>query len=283
MEPGPFSTDELDAQFRAGVVAKGGGIRSFMPDQHRAFFASQRFIYLSLNDENGWPIATLMQGDAGFISSPDAQTLRINAVMNTVDPAHEGMCVGVKTGLLGIDFTTRRRNRVNGVVTDLDTTGITIKVEQSFGNCPKYITSRMVGNFDGFRNDSPQSFTRLPTDAARLIALADTFFIATTSGQSIEDGHGMDMSHRGGEPGFVHLHDQCLTVQDFPGNRYFNTLGNLLGDPRAGLLFIDFETGSLLQLQGTITIDWDHSKDNSNGAERQWHFQIARGWYHKDY
>jgi hypothetical protein len=47
-----------------------------------------------------------------------------------------------------------------------------------------------------------------------------------------------------------------LTIPDFRGNRFFNTLGNLVSDPRAALLFVDFETGDLLHLQGRVEIDW---------------------------
>jgi predicted pyridoxine 5'-phosphate oxidase superfamily flavin-nucleotide-binding protein len=52
------------------------------------------------------------------------------------------------------------------------------------------------------------------------------------------------VSHRGGRPGFVRIDgDDTLTVPDFNGNRFFNTLGNLAVHPRAGLLFIDFDNG----------------------------------------
>ena len=88
-------------------------------------------------------------------------------------------------------------------------------------------------------------------DAARaLIAAADTFFVASRSRPEVGSGGGLDMSHRGGRPGFVGVHGDTLAIPDFRGNRFFNTLGNLLGDPRAGLLFVDFASGDLLQLQG---------------------------------
>ena len=90
---------------------------------------------------------------------------------------------------------------------------------------------------------------------------------------------GVDISHRGGGPGFVRVEGNGLTIPDFQGNRYYNTLGNLLGEPRASLLFIDFETGDLLQLQGMVTIDWSAAATKFvEGAERLWHFEIVRGW-----
>ena len=57
------------------------------------------------------------------------------------------------------------------------------------------------------------------------------------------------MSHRGGKPGFVRIDDDStLTVPDFTGNNFFNTLGNLLLNPRAGLLFADYANGDLLHI-----------------------------------
>lgn len=87
------------------------------------------------------------------------------------------------------------------------------------------------------------------------------------------------MSHRGGRPGFVRVDGDVLTIPDFPGNRYFNTLGNLLLDPRAGLLFVDFASGDLLHLQGRAELDWDGGAESGfAGAERLWRVQVTAGW-----
>jgi hypothetical protein len=89
------------------------------------------------------------------------------------------------------------------------------------------------------------------------------------------------MSHRGGRPGFVDVCGDVLTVPDFRGNRYFNTLGNLIADPRCGLLFVNFETGDVLQLQGTAEVDWSVPAEQFQGAERLWKFRLTRGWRRK--
>lgn len=103
------------------------------------------------------------------------------------------------------------------------------------------------------------------------IAAADTFFIA--SGHRADGDHpafGMDASHRGGDRGFVEVTDGTrLVFPDYAGNNHYNTIGNLAVDPRVGLLFVDFETGSLLQLTGRATIDWDSpAVADSPGARR---------------
>ena len=56
---------------------------------------------------------------------------------------------------------------------------------------------------------------------------------------------------------------------DYSGNRMFQTLGNLAVNPRTGLLFVNWETGSALQLSGRAQIVWDAQALRSRpGAER---------------
>jgi predicted pyridoxine 5'-phosphate oxidase superfamily flavin-nucleotide-binding protein len=275
MNPSPFHRDELDAQARAGGGASGAGIRSFMPDQHRDFFALLPYLFLATTDADGWPLATMLTGRPGFVHSPDPVTLRVDALPDRQDPAAIAFKAAQEVGLLGIDLSTRRRNRANGQMADLDAAGFTVVVRQSFGNCAKYIHRRNVRH-------APQAqggvvaLAGLDAEARALIARADTLFVASRSRPEIGAAGGIDISHRGGRPGFVQVEGDSLAIPDFPGNRYYNTLGNLLGEPRAALLFVDFETGDLLQLQGTAKIDW--STKAVEGAERLWHFEAMRGW-----
>jgi predicted pyridoxine 5'-phosphate oxidase superfamily flavin-nucleotide-binding protein len=156
--------------------------------------------------------------------------------------------------LLGIEPHTRRRNRVNGHVIRSDSAGFAVHVDQSFGNCPKYIQARkpeLVARSGG----APPTAHRLDAldePARELIARADTFFIATAhplAASSDTPAFGVDVSHRGGKPGFVRVDGNSgLTVPDFLGNFFFNTLGNLALNPRCGLLFMDFDRGDLLYL-----------------------------------
>jgi uncharacterized protein len=274
-----FHTDELDAQARVGVSTRSAGIRDFMPDQHRTFFAALPYVFLATTDTEGWPLATLLEGEPGFVSSPDPRTLHIKALPGPGDPAHGTIRRGQEVGLLGIDLGTRRRNRANGVVSGVDAAAFTLAVKQSFGNCPQYI-QRRIASRAGAAIGQVRRLASLDNDARGLIARADTFFVASRSRAGVGPAGGVDISHRGGNPGFVRIRGDVLSIPDFRGNRYFNTLGNLLGEPRAALLFPDFETGDLLQLQGEATIDWSPSAAKQfEGAERIWHFRIARGWY----
>jgi predicted pyridoxine 5'-phosphate oxidase superfamily flavin-nucleotide-binding protein len=249
-----------------------------MPDQHRSFFELLPYLFVGIPDANGWPLVTMLTGQPGFVHSPDAASLRVDAIPDLLDPAGVGFAPGAEIGILGLDLSTRRRNRANGHVADRDANGFTVAVGQSFGNCAKYIQRRAVHD----ASDAPsrsESLAGLDAEAAHLIRRADTFFVASRSREGLPEMSGIDVSHRGGRPGFVRIEGRVLTVPDFPGNRYYNTLGNLLGDPRASLLFIDFESDDLLQLEGMVTIDWrPETARVFDGAERLWRFEMVRGW-----
>ena len=274
-----FHPDELAAQARAGIATMRAVIRDFMPEQHRTFFAALPYVAVAVSDVAGWPLATLLEGDPGFVTSPDPTSLRVNRLPREPDPAAGRIRVGDEIGLLGIDFGTRRRNRANGVVSSLDASGFSVAVRQSFGNCPQYIQRRSITRADTDAGCA-REFTSLDHEARSLIERADTFFVASRARTDSWPAGGADISHRGGRPGFVRIEDDALFVPDFRGNRYFNTLGNLLGEPRASLLFPDFETGDLLQLQGLASIEWGESAAAPvQGAERIWQFRVIRGWY----
>jgi uncharacterized protein len=270
-----FHEDELKAQILAGQQRAGrAAIRPFMPEQHRDFFALLPYLFTATLDAEGWPAASMLWEQQGFVHAPDPVTLRIDALPAAGDPAADGFAAGHPIGLLGLDLSTRRRNRANGRIAARDGTGLSISVEQSFGNCAQYIQTRLTA--PRARDAEPtQPLSAIDPAARRLIETADTFFVASRSRAGLGDG-GLDVSHRGGRPGFVAVRGDTLVVPDFRGNRFFNTLGNLLGDPRAGLLFIDFATGELLQLQGKVTIDWTAA--GVAGAQRRWQMAIERGW-----
>ena len=273
----PFHRDEIAAQTFAGHLAKGrAAIRPFMPDQHRQFFVLLPYLFAATLDPRGWPMASVLSGRPGFAHSPNPEALRIDALPSSDDPAASGFVEGAPIGLIGLDLTTRRRNRVNGGIAAVDAAGLTVEVAQSFGNCPQYIQTRVPMPRPAAAS-RVEPLSGLDEAARHMISAADTFFVASRSRPEAGPDGGLDISHRGGRPGFVGIEGDTLVVPDFRGNRYYNTLGNLLGDPRAGLLFIDFDSGDLLQLQGTASIDW-HPQGAPVGAERSWRLRVERAW-----
>jgi uncharacterized protein len=258
MDEAVFHEGELALQEAAGSrarLAEFGArvIRDFMPDQHRDFFAQLPFLVVGSLDTDGQPWASVLAAPPGFVTSPDATRLAVHAPPSPHDPLAENLAPGAPIGLLGIEPHTRRRNRANGHVSFVAEDGFGVHVEQSFGNCPKYIQARRP-EFAAPSSAAPiaHRMERLDAAAREIVGKADTFFIATAHPAAATDASrafGVDVSHRGGKPGFVDIDEEgVLTVPDFIGNFYFNTLGNLAVNPRCGLLFIDFERGDLLYI-----------------------------------
>jgi predicted pyridoxine 5'-phosphate oxidase superfamily flavin-nucleotide-binding protein len=235
MDHSPFHPGERAAQTRAGLSRppSGAAIRDFMPEQHRSFFALLPILPVATLGAGGMPMATILAGAPGFVASPDARTLRIGAIPDPGDPTAPWFVPGAPIGILGIDPATRRRNRANGRIRETDATGLTVAVGQSFGNCPQYIQTRDLLEGTATTAGEVEHLARLDMAARDAVAAADTFFVASSAGANGGPAGGMDMSHRGGRPGFVRvLEGDTLEIPDYHGNGYFNTLGNLLLDPR---------------------------------------------------
>ena len=164
-----FHSDELTAQARAGVETRSAGIRDFMPEHHRTFFAALPHLFVATIDAGGWPLATLLEGEPGFVSSPDPKTLCVRSLPAPDDPAYGMIRKGQEVGLLGIDLMTRRRNRANGVVSELDADAFTAAVRQSFGNCPQYIQRRSLSRAEAAKGEV-RSLESLDEDARKLIS-----------------------------------------------------------------------------------------------------------------
>lgn len=253
-EGSPFHAGEQAVQAREGVreMVESFGrrmIRSAMPDQHRALFAELPTVVLGFLDGAGRPWASMLGGRPGFVHSPDPSTLRIEALPRADEPARAGLYGGAPVAVLGLQHPTRRRNRANGRIAALDDSGFAVHVEQSFGNCPQYIAVREVA-WDA------SALEPVAVELESFVARIDTFFIASAGAARSDDAReGVDVSHRGGAPGFVRVpRPGTLEWPDYPGNNLYNTLGNLAAYPRAGLTFVDFEQHALLAVTGTAEV-----------------------------
>lgn len=282
----PFHAGEQVVQERLGVRQTIEPrackiVRSYLPEEHREFYAALPFVVAAARDRTGLPWATVLAGKPGFARSADPRTLELYAELVSGDALEGALGPGVDLGLLGIDPATGRRNRVNGRIGARYRQGFVLEVGQSFGNCSLHITERTWTVADPPPDDPPRRrLTRLDAELIAQIRAADTLFIATGHrGEGEAPSFGMDASHRGGVPGFIDVvEDHLLLIPDYAGNNYFNTIGNLVLDPRAGLLFIDFETGDLLQLTGRTQIDWGSLEvSRFRGARRLIVFEIDEG------
>lgn len=254
-------------------------VRDYMPAQHRDFYGQIPFVAIGSVDLAGDAWATLAIGKPGFVSSPTAQTLDMDFLPDPSDPASVGIRGGEAIGVLGIEMHTRRRNRVNGLVAPSSDNVVHFMVDQSFGNCPRYIQLRDYAFVrdprEAYRGIVDEAAT-LGADARRMIAAADMFFVASYAER--EDRRQVDVSSRGGKPGFVRINeDGSLTIPDFAGNLFFATLGNILLNGKAGLMFADYETGDMLQMTGDAGVIMESPEIAAfQGAERLWTFNPHR-------
>jgi predicted pyridoxine 5'-phosphate oxidase superfamily flavin-nucleotide-binding protein len=267
-----FHDGERAVQRLAGVTELasrvGRSIRGDLPPAARAFLADRRWIVIGALDADGRPWPAIRAGAPGFAHALDERTIRVEGAGPVGEPGGEAWLEpGALAGLIALDPATRRRLRFNGRVAAHDAAGLVLEADQVFSNCPKYIQRRDEQPADGVGVDVAASgamaggLSHAQRDRLRA---ADTFFIA-----SARPGEGVDVSHRGGMPGFVSVEGDRITWPDYGGNAMFNTLGNLHVHPYAGLLVPDFEAGGALIVGGRATIDWqpEHAAAMP-GAER---------------
>jgi len=289
MTENPYHEGELRVQERLGVAETarrlGRAIADEIPAGAVPFIGRQRMMIVGSIDREGWPWASMLLGEPGFVKAPDPATLEVDlerATHHPDDPLWTDLGTAARVGTLLIDLATRRRFRVNGRVDGVPERRLGIAVDEAYGNCPKYIQRRHA------TADSPDLSTppaparrgeRLEEHQRRLIEAADTLFVA-----SAHPDRGVDASHRGGNPGFVTVTgDRTLRVPDYAGNSMYNTLGNFAVNSVAGLLLIDFDRRVTLQLTGRAEILWhlDRPAGETGGTQRYWELAVER-WIETD-
>jgi predicted pyridoxine 5'-phosphate oxidase superfamily flavin-nucleotide-binding protein len=280
---GPFHEGELEAQRRAGEAAEAERNSPMIGNRIMAgalgFVRQQPMAVIGSRDAEGRLWSSLLLGAPGFLDpSADRRALRVGidpSLRDGDDPLWQNLETSRQVGILVIEPATRRRLRINGHVRLLTPEALMVEVEESFANCPKYIQRREIEvsaiKPDGNSRGPIGRSDRLRPEDAELVSRADTFFV--TSGHPTR---GLDISHRGGNPGFVELVDEkALSVPDYPGNSMFNTIGNFLIDPHAGLVFPDFEYHRVLQLTGKVEVLWEQPDGSDGDTGRSWRFHVA--------
>lgn len=284
----PFHHGEQQMQARAGKREQAEQIgarfiRDYMPDQHRDFYQQLPFIAVGSVDSQGCAWASIVCGQPGFVQSPTSTTLALAQTIFADDPLKANLTVGAPLGFLGIELETRRRNRINGWLEWQGERYFQVKVEHAFGNCPKYIKRRQVSfiNPDNLGNQviSSNVISEFNQVLKQLIAGAETFFVASYFKNEQGEAKSVDISHRGGDPGFITLEDNGFVVPDFPGNNHFNTLGNFLLNPNAGVTFVDFTNGDIVMLSGRVSILEKPQLPSAfaDSYQRAWRFTFEQG------
>jgi len=285
-----FHAGELAVQQRAGEsqIARmnGGALSDRIPGGAVPFLAQQPMAVAASIAADGAVWASVLLGEPGFISAADARTVNIDIAMPLTavdDPLWANLEYDNTVGLLVIELGSRRRLRINGRTSLEGATQLTVDVVVAYPNCPKYIQrrhwSRQAASPQRTVSGNGRQGSTLDDRQRDWITAADTLFVA-----SAHPERGADASHRGGRPGFVRIVDGGrLRIPDYSGNSMFNTLGNFESYPHAGLAFLDFERGRLLQLTGRPVIRWDldDPQQHTGGTGRFWDFEVE-GWRESD-
>jgi len=276
----PFHEGEIEAQQRTGEAAEGARNGQVIMDRIHPGGAKlierQQLLVLASVDTQRRPWASVVLGKPGFMDASPLEEMIVNltaAHVATGDQLIDHIRNDGRIGALIIDLAARLRIRVNGNA-KIDGEQLRISVAESYPNCPKYIQRRRMGFNETTTHDAAPiaSGSVLGDDQQAIITSADTFFIA-----SLHPERGVDASHRGGMPGFVDIVDEhTLRVPDYVGNSMYNTLGNLISNPAAGLVFFDFENGTTLQLTGMTSIEWEGNDTDgrTGGTQRFWTFKV---------
>ena len=240
-----FDAGEPAVQEVAGDSEQVGrvlrGMRHDLSGGARDFLERRRMLFVaSVDGDDVW--ASVLYGEPGFVATPDERTVLARARGPRIAPG--------PVGLLAIERSSCCSTRVHGTGT-LTRQGLRVSVDRVSGGCSsaRRHTAATVGR--GARVRSGSEYRTLSGADHHLIAEADTFYVATAA------YGGAVASRRCGPPGLVSVQGGRVQFPDTTGGALYMSLGDVVANPRIGLLFLDWETGDALQLSGGAELDLD--------------------------
>ncbi|KAL7911894.1 hypothetical protein GGI35DRAFT_301446 [Trichoderma velutinum] len=251
----------------------GDPTSSGLPTNHAVRAMQSPLVAVGTLDSKGRPWTTVWGGDVGCARPVAEDVLRFDSKVDTEhDPVFNALLGSDETKTGHAVLQDDKRKMMAALTIDLDgqdrvklmgkmlaaveskdgRVRIAMDIEESLGNCPKYLNRKeIVPN-----NAHPVLISQklpLPQEAVDLLGRADTLFLSSTNGKS------MDTNNRGGPPGFVRIIQNnedgvVLIYPEFSGNRLYQSLGNLKVNPLIGIVVPDFVTSDVLYLTGSATI-----------------------------
>ena len=168
----------------------------------KEFVGRQAYCVWGRRVSSGEPWAAFVTGDEGFAQVNDSGS-RIEFAVESLEsvPSFSDLAAGDPLGMLFIDLATRRRLRVNGEIAGFEDGRLAVGIEQAYANCPKYI-QRRASEPSGASSAESEIIEgeAMIGEMVDWISGADTFFVAGAHPEGA-----VDVSHRGGRPGFVQV------------------------------------------------------------------------------
>ena len=229
-------------------------VPSQMTPKHVFLLSSGRMsFYLAAAEQTGERRVRIAEAQVEDVNIPSLRVLELGlqGLGNSVAELLSSLS-GADAAILAIDYASKLRVRVNGLGKFRDGR-LHLEVEESFGNCNQYISEPRQDSEEEkalARATVPvKDATKLKPAERERIEGARRFIFASASAR------GADVSHRGGEAGFVKAGESEIVFPDYPGNNMFATLGNLLEDGRCALLFPAYGDGRSLQVAGRARVE----------------------------
>lgn len=274
----PFHSGEHVLQLRAGMrdaveTAGAGSIQNSLGVELQGALKYQRLAFLALASEDGYPICAALAADRGFLDAPAPDCVELRWANVRDRSLEREMTAGCPISLMMmLDLPAGGRLRLNGGVESAQSGVTRIRIAQVFTNGSRFLHDRRVAAREYAAAVTQMQPVReaLAPDMEDLLRRADTLIVATRHPALEPAGkQGLDVSHRGGLPGFVDVPDaKTLLWPEYSGNGFFNTAGNLMLDARCCLLAM---AGSdrALRVRGRAELLWkDPTLKASVGAER---------------
>ncbi len=279
-EPRYFHPGEVEVQVASGsdpAQYERWAARTLAPDfkdKEANFVEGCTFAAAATIDQAGRPWAS-----AFFTAGTQLFTVKASSVVSIVCPPDNGdpllanLNQNDQLGVLFFDPSIRRRAKSMGRAEVCADGQILYSLTRYFGLCPKYIYQRSHEPQTCSAELASATNSRILSMADRAqLSQSDTVFLA-----SFYPDHGADVTHRGGNPGFLRvLGETSLEIPDYTGNGMFNTLGNLRVDPRLALTDINFSSGRTLHLTGSATVSDDVDPKRHPGANRVITFEVEQ-------
>jgi uncharacterized protein len=277
--PANFHRGELTAQARAGQMTEaahlGPVVKPFLAEGGRALIVSARVAVATTIGADGAPELSLLASGASTFGTLGSSGLTIpRSAVSPEDHLFDNLGRDRRIGLVYLDPSTRRRFRVNGEVVDYRCDPLEVSILEAFPNCKKYLVRQQLTTSAGIVRSVATWGPSVTRADATLLCQASLVFVGTANPQGQ-----LDAATRSGDPGFIReITSGTFEIPDFPGNAMYQTIGNLLLEPRASIGFIAGE--DFVVLTGLSTTHWEDAAERPGGTGRFWRF-TPRSWRHR--